>query len=246
MPSYDFKYGFPPQSSGNGHAHSSPQTPARITPSPHPSPLPPDAGEGEHPLTPSPTQTLLPSSSTTSPHPGPLPPDEGEGEQPLDRVLEELIRGQLGPLARLSASIDCTLDHVAEWIAKAANRKKIANLVTLLDAQAQLLLCQHRTIAVARLAHVAATAQSPETVRRACFNLLRVRLIDPYKEDKRPPAPPEPPPPMSEQNILETLVRLSEEADARNCDDGPPPGYEAQRMKDELDRAAMWNEWNRR
>ncbi|MCI0675220.1 MAG: hypothetical protein L0Y42_05515, partial [Phycisphaerales bacterium] len=67
----------------------------------------------------------------------------------------------------------------------------------LLDAQTQLMICQHRLIAVAKLADVAMNAPSHETVRRAASDLLKIRLIDPYREDKRPepPPPPEPPQP---------------------------------------------------
>jgi hypothetical protein len=87
------------------------------------------------------------------------------------------------------------------------NRQQICNLVTVLDAQTQLIICQQRLLAAARLAEVAASATSPETVRRACADLLRIRLIDPYLEDKRPQKMP-PPPVYSESEILASLERL--------------------------------------
>lgn len=127
--------------------------------------------------------------------------------------LERLVEGSLGPLSRLRDSIDLTLDEVSEWIAQPENRRQISNLVTLLDAQTQLIVCQHRLIAVARLADVAASAASPETIRRACADLLKLRLIDPYKEDKRPEKLPPMVPfsPAAEERALAALERLGTE-----------------------------------
>ena len=85
------------------------------------------------------------------------------------------------------------------------------------------------------------------TVRRACANLLRIRLIDPYKEDKRPPAPPAPLEMPSESNLLESLLRLSEEAEARNREDTPPPGYNAERSgSGDFSKEDFRDDWNRR
>jgi hypothetical protein len=126
-------------------------------------------------------------------------------------VLAELVAGSLGPLSRLSETLDLTLDQVSRWIVEPANREQISNLVTLLDAQTQLLICQQRLLAVARLVEVARNAESPETVRRACSDLLRIRLIDPYREDKRPAKMP-PPPVFDEETILEALERMGREA----------------------------------
>src|SRR5688572_4006776 len=107
-------------------------------------------------------------------------------EQPTSPsdLLSQLAAGALGPLTKLQDTINLTLDQISDWIAQPHHRRQISNLVTLLDAQTQLIICQHRLIAVAKLADVAMNAPSHETVRRACSDLLKIRLIDPYKEDK--------------------------------------------------------------
>ncbi len=144
-------------------------------------------------------------------------------------VMDQLVSGALGPLSRLQDTIDLTLDEVSDWIMQPYNRQQICNLVTILDAQTQLIICQQRLLAAARLAEVAATATSPETVRRACADLLKIRLIDPYLEDKRPQKMP-PPPVYSESEILASLERLGsmDGASSRptqlNKSINPPPG----------------------
>ena len=121
--------------------------------------------------------------------------------------MDQLVSGALGPLSRLQDTIDLTLDQVSDWIMQPHNRQQICNLVTILDAQTQLIICQQRLLAAARLVEVAASAEWPETVRRACADLLKIRLIDPYLEDKRPQKMP-PPPRHSESEILASLERL--------------------------------------
>ena len=140
------------------------------------------------------TQPTETNSSELSATPGPS-------------VMDQLVSGALGPLHRLRDTIDLTLDEVSDWIMQPHNRQQICNLVTILDAQTQLIICQQRLLAAARLAEVAASAESPETVRRACADLLKIRLIDPYLEDKRPQKMP-PPPVYSESEILASLERL--------------------------------------
>lgn len=143
-------------------------------------------------------------------------------------LIDQLVAGAVGPLARLRDTIDLTLDEVSDWINQPYNRQQISNLVTVLDAQTQLIICQHRLVAAARLVGVAATATAPETVRRACADLLKIRLIDPYLEDKRPQKMP-PPPVYSESEILASLERLGsmEGASSRptqlNRPINPPP-----------------------
>ncbi len=132
---------------------------------------------------------------------------------PDPALMDQLVSGTLGPLSRLRDTIDLTLDEVSDWIMQPYNRQQISNLVTILDAQTQLIICQQRLLAAARLAEVAASAESPETVRRACADLLKIRLIDPYLEDKRPQKMP-PPPVYSESEILASLERLGSMDDA--------------------------------
>jgi hypothetical protein len=147
----------------------------------------------------------------------------------LRDLLDKLVASALGPLNRVQETVNFTLDEVTAWIARPVNRKRIARLITLLDAQTQLLVCQHRLLAVARLVEVAHKAESPETARRACANLLRIRLIDPYREDKRSPdadADAQIPVQMvvKEDDILSALRRLSDEDWAAGRDDDPTPG----------------------
>jgi len=100
-------------------------------------------------------------------------------------LLDALVKGSIGPLSRLRETIDLTLDDVASWIAQPRNRKRIAQIVTLLDAQTQLMVCQHRLFALAKLTEVIDIA-SPEVARRACRDLLKLRLIDPAREEIGP------------------------------------------------------------
>src|SRR5688572_9120844 len=147
---------------------------------------------------------------TTPPQPETTPPDSAS-PNPL---LEKIVAGSLGPLTRLQDTINLTLVQISDWIAQPHNRQQLSNLVTLLDAQTQLMICQHRLIAVAKLADVAMNAPSHETVRRACSDLLKIRLIEPYRENKRPepPPPPEPPRPKEDpQEWLDFLEKIGTE-----------------------------------
>lgn len=151
----------------------------------------------------------------------PAPPASQQPGQE-DAVLNRLISASLGPLTRVQKTIDMSLEQIADWIAEPYNRRQIANLVTLLDAQSQLLICQHRVIAVARLADVASKATSPETVRRACIDLLKIRLINPYLEDKRPERLPRPKP-MNEEAVLAALEALGRADREYPPGEWPPP-----------------------
>ncbi len=126
---------------------------------------------------------------------------------PSNNLIDQIISGSLGPLSKLRDTIDLTLDQVSDWIIDPNNRDQISNLITLLDAQTQLIICQQRLLAVARLVEVATEAPGHETVRRACADLLRIRLIDPYREDKRPIRMPAQKP-VDEAAILEALENL--------------------------------------
>jgi hypothetical protein len=158
---------------------------------------------------------------------------------PAPDPLQTLVNGALGPLSRLRDTIDLTLDQVSEWIAHPDNRRQISNLVTLLDAQTQLIICQHRLIAAARLADVASSQASPETVRRACSDLLKLRLIDPYKEDKRPVKLP-PPPEIDQEKVLETLEQIGKMSLARLRGD---PSYLDEPPLTELTRNGAAPSW---
>jgi hypothetical protein len=113
----------------------------------------------------------------------------GVGER-KPTLLEQLVSGRFSPLANLPETLGMTLEQVADWIDDPTNRRRVMNLVMILDAQMQLVACQHRLGSVSRLADVGATAASAETVRRACADLLKVRLIDPWKQTKGEPKGP--------------------------------------------------------
>ena len=94
-------------------------------------------------------------------------------------LLSEIVSTSLGPLSRLSETVDLTLKQVSEWIAKPENRRDIFNLIGLLNAQTELLMAQHRVSAAARLVGLMHNEDAgPETVRRACKDLLKVRLVE--------------------------------------------------------------------
>ena len=155
-----------------------------------------------------------PNASTvvTSLHPG-MPSGAGAGggaAARTDQLLEMLVNCSIGKISNLTRAIDISLDGISDWIAKPKNRRKIANLVALLDAQTQLLICQHRVGAVARLAEVAGKDAKPEVVRRACTDLLKLRLIDPYKEDRRPDKMP-PAEPKTREEIRAKMLRDEED-----------------------------------
>jgi len=103
-----------------------------------------------------------------------------------DELLRRMLSGTLGPLENLSEAIGTTLDEVSGWMANHKNRRKVTNLITLLDVQSQLLAGQHRVYAIAKLVQLIHDDAPPETARRACADLLKLRLIDPYKEEQRP------------------------------------------------------------
>ncbi len=140
------------------------------------------------------------------------------------RLLEEMTQGSLGPITKLQEALNLTVEQIADWMGHPRHRFVAANLVNLYDVQTQLMVCQHRLIAVARLAEVITSAESPETVRRACKDLLAVRLIDPYREDERPERPP-PPAVVDEEKILEAFERLGAADGYRGYgdDDSPTP-----------------------
>lgn len=100
-----------------------------------------------------------------------------------------LINGRVGSLEQLSSTVDLTLENLADWMgtpqrAGAVNRRRISNLVDLLDAQTQLIVSQHRLSAVIKLIEVMQNAEANETARRACNDLLRLKLVRPYEPVK--------------------------------------------------------------
>ena len=138
-------------------------------------------------------------------------PIANDCEQPAD-LLTKMAAASLGPLARLTEKVDLTLDQIGEWVAKPENRRNIFNLVALLDAQAQLLISQQRVVAAAHLAHIAADQNAPpETVRRACKDLLTLKVIERAKPrglrggDDLAPLP-LPQPKCSVEDILKTVL----------------------------------------
>lgn len=130
-------------------------------------------------------------------------------------MLTHLVGGEIGSLNEFARQRSLTLEQLADWMAEPARREHAANLITLGDFQAQLLVCQHRAHIAARLVEVAGSATSPETVRRACADLLKVRLIDPYKENRLKPSLRPRKPRLTERILMQALERLG------RIDEGP-------------------------
>ena len=129
-------------------------------------------------------------------------------------LLRQIVTTSLGPLSRLSATMDVTLDQVSEWIARPESRRQVFNLLGLLNAQTEMLIAQQRVMAAVRLSEIANDRNaSPETVRRACKDLLCMRLIERSRPkgksggDDLEPLP-LPRPPMSHNEILRTLEQM--------------------------------------
>jgi hypothetical protein len=94
-------------------------------------------------------------------------------------LLKEIVGTSLGPLSKLTDTLNLTLDQVSAWIAEPENRRDIFNLLGLLDVQTQMLICQQRLAAAMRLAQIMRDDEAgPETVRRACKDMLNMRLIE--------------------------------------------------------------------
>lgn len=136
----------------------------------------------------------------TIPTGGAIPADPSYEPATAEKLIAQMLEGSIGPITRLSEALDMTLEGVARWMGRYENRRNVTNLVRLLDAQTQLLASQHRLYAVARLAEVTRNEKaSPETVRRACVDMLKIQLIDPYVEDKMEPE--DMPPPIQINNF---------------------------------------------
>jgi hypothetical protein len=137
-----------------------------------------------------------------------IPSSSSSSSSSADRLLEHLVQGTLGPLSRLTEAIDLTLDQIIEWMAKPQNQQRIGHLATLLNAQAQLLACQCRIAAIAKLAEITQTSDKPETARRACMDLLKVCVFQSPEVDESQMAEPA----LSEEELYRVLDRLGEKS----------------------------------
>ncbi len=72
-----------------------------------------------------------------------------------------------------------SLAELVDWAGQSQTRRTLAGLCVLADVQSQLLLSRYRLVAATRLiAQVTAEADtlSPEQVRKACVDLLKIEL----------------------------------------------------------------------
>ncbi|MEM9560842.1 MAG: hypothetical protein AAF995_11085 [Planctomycetota bacterium] len=104
--------------------------------------------------------------------------DDGEGGRPTSALLRELARAEHDVLS-LGESHGLPLGELAAWASEPATQRTVAGLCLLADLQTQLLLSRYRLIAATRLVGQA-TGQddglSPEQVRKACVDLLKIEL----------------------------------------------------------------------
>ena len=152
------------------------------------------------------------------------------------QLLEQLLAGSIGPISKLQESLNLTLDQITRWIADPDTLKQIGSLTTLYDAQTQLTVCQHRLFAAARLVEVAATATAPETIRRACVDLLKLKVFDLSKVSGVSGAGAggkaavpndavmQPPDPLTSQMLQDAMNQVAKDNRASYMDDEPLPG----------------------
>ena len=105
---------------------------------------------------------------------------KGESPRPNidDPVLRALLAGEL-PVAMRQGEPGCTPEEVAAWHGDASKRTLAYHLIAMLNLQAQMLMSQSRVFAVMKLVEVASNAESsPETIRRAAADLLKINVVE--------------------------------------------------------------------
>jgi len=86
-------------------------------------------------------------------------------------LLADLSRAVVTP-ATLAAKRGLTLRQLAEEAASPENRRAMAALRDMADAQADLVISRARAKAARRLIRIAQDREAPETARKACVDLL--------------------------------------------------------------------------
>jgi hypothetical protein len=150
--------------------------------------------------------------------------------------LEKIVSGELGPFSRIRESTGMSLEEFADWMADPVNRRRIGDLISAQNAATEALLAEHRRAAAARLLEMGlgdADSAPPETRRRACCDVLKIRVFDPYKDDKLKPRPPQPPPPapiMHPDDVRAALEAMAVDHE-RKFDPGYRPDYQPPRSR---------------
>jgi len=108
---------------------------------------------------------------------------------PAVTLLDVLVAGSLGPLSQTQQMFGVTLTQLADCMKLDHFRGQLGNLSTLMNAQTQLFIDQQQLLAVAKLVEIISTATAPETLRRACKDLLNIRKFDSNPRPRNPPNP---------------------------------------------------------
>lgn len=106
------------------------------------------------------------------------PTDEETDTASSGTLLRELVRAEHDVLS-LGEAHRLTLGELSAWASEPKTQQTVAGLCLLADLQTQLLLSRYRLVAATRLVGQA-TGQddglSPEQVRKACVDLLKIEL----------------------------------------------------------------------
>lgn len=110
------------------------------------------------------------------------PPDDGRVSPPGPAssliLLHDLARAEDDILA-LGERHGIPLGKLAAWAGEPKTQRTVAGLCLLADLQTQLLLSRYRLVAASRLVQQATgqdAALTPEQVRKACVDLLKIEL----------------------------------------------------------------------
>ncbi|MCE9590196.1 MAG: hypothetical protein K8S99_06695 [Planctomycetes bacterium] len=108
---------------------------------------------------------------------------EGRERDSAERELVGDILAARHDLIALAERHGMSVAELADWIGKTEHRRVIRGLCEIADAQAQVLLCRYRQMAVAQLAKLATqegeagvSAAALEVTRRACMDMLKIDL----------------------------------------------------------------------
>lgn len=102
-----------------------------------------------------------------------------EANEKKTKALLDDLAGAEHDILSLADRHGLSLSGLVDWACQPETRRTVAGLCVLADAQTQLLLSRYRLVAATRLigqATADAEMLSPEQVRKACVDLLRIEL----------------------------------------------------------------------
>ena len=105
-------------------------------------------------------------------------PPQPTGPATASVLLRELVRAEHDVLS-LGETHGVPLGKLSAWAAEPKTQRTVAGLCLLADLQTQLLLSRYRLVAATRLVGQATgqdEALTPEQVRKACVDLLKIEL----------------------------------------------------------------------